>query len=552
MNAHRTTTPQTMLITQVPHAGQTKAEAPAAEYKHLFITVMNNSGSNVLKKYLDKCTCIATLDSEGHQLLDGSIAPIPWELGAGRIFSEKASLFEDTGCYNWQEIKRIWMTEWEKDSRFSQGGVILLEKSPPNIFRAGLLEKEFPRSHFIIMVRNPYAVTEGISRRKRYSLARCIQHWVRCTRKQIENINTLQNVVWFTYEDLCSNPESIQKKIAGFLPELHDLQFADNIAVHSLDGNGAKPLQNFNDKQIRNLSPAAIEIINSCLKDNLDIMEFFGYQMIPPGRSERATDVPTIPQGITNPSSTSAPEQKKHSFVFISGLHKSGTSILFRVLRNQYLFSGFSDTGMPQDEGQFLQSVYQPARAFGGVGRFGFNQAARLDERSPLVTPANRQRLFTEWSRHWNVNKQYLLEKSPPNLIRTRFLQAMFPESFFITIMRHPIAVSFATMKWYNTTLDSLFAHWLVCHSIFIKDQEALGNVKTLRYESFACEPDKTLQGIATFLKTDLRLPDDIQVKNSVNESYFEMWEALSVKTRLIHKYEDLFNNFGYSLIEYR
>jgi hypothetical protein len=64
------------------------------------------------------------------------------------------------------------------------------------------------------------------------------------------------------------------------------------------------------------------------------------------------------------------------------------------------------------------------------------------------VTPENRQKLFEEWSRYWDVSKPYLLEKSPPNLIRTRFLQAMFPSSYFVVLLRHPIPVALATQPW--------------------------------------------------------------------------------------------------------
>ena len=58
-------------------------------------------------------------------------------------------------------------------------------------------------------------------------------------------------------------------------------------------------------------------------------------------------------------------EDKK--FVFICGLHKSGTSLLFRILRDHPDMSGFTNTGVPKDEGQHLQSVYPPAWRFGGV-----------------------------------------------------------------------------------------------------------------------------------------------------------------------------------------
>jgi len=48
-------------------------------------------------------------------------------------------------------------------------------------------------------------------------------------------------------------------------------------------------------------------------------------------------------------------------YVFIAGLHRSGTSVLARCLREHPQISGFRNTGVPEDEGQHLQDVYPAA-----------------------------------------------------------------------------------------------------------------------------------------------------------------------------------------------
>ena len=78
------------------------------------------------------------------------------------------------------------------------------------------------------------------------------------------------------------------------------------------------------------------------------------------------------------------------TLVFVGGLHRSGTSLLHRCLAEHPDASGFRGTGVPEDEGQHLQSVYRPARAHGGPGRFGFDPGAHLTEESPLVSDENR------------------------------------------------------------------------------------------------------------------------------------------------------------------
>jgi hypothetical protein len=246
-----------------------------------------------------------------------------------------------------------------------------------------------------------------------------------------------------------------------------------------------------------------------------------------------------------------------HKFVFICGLHRSGTSPLFRVLREHAEISGFGNTGVPEDEGQHLQTVFPAAKVYGGPGRFGFSPEAHLTEQSELITAENRRRLFEEWSRYWDLTKPWLLEKSPPNLIRTRFLQAVFPNSYFIVISRHPVAVSLATSKWANSSLDLLMEHWLQCHRLFQQDSQYLRNVRVIKYEDLIQASEPTLRQVYRFL--GLTPHFSATLNPAGNERYFSDWCKLSnesnrraVFRHLVEKYEQEVQRFGYSLTELR
>ncbi|TMM15238.1 MAG: sulfotransferase [Actinobacteria bacterium] len=93
-----------------------------------------------------------------------------------------------------------------------------------------------------------------------------------------------------------------------------------------------------------------------------------------------------------NPETSILPTDKR--FVFIGGLHRSGTSLVHEILKAHPEVSGFTNTGAPEDEGQHLQSVYAPSSAHGTFGTFGFDPDAHLTEESPLATPQSATLLW--------------------------------------------------------------------------------------------------------------------------------------------------------------
>jgi hypothetical protein len=250
-------------------------------------------------------------------------------------------------------------------------------------------------------------------------------------------------------------------------------------------------------------------------------------------------------------------------FVFIGGLHRSGTSLLHRCITDHPEVSGFSGTDSPKDEGQHLQDVYEPAASYGGPGTFGFDPDSYLDESSPLANRENAQELFSEWSEHWNLNKPVLVEKSPPNLVRGRFLQALFPGSRLIVIVRHPVAVSYATRKWTDVFIHLherastvitrkilgkirangpwlrfpiwlLIQHWVVCHEKLKKDENKIEKLLVLRYENLTERPSSTLEKVWSFLGLETFDPQR-EIRREVNQKYFDRWKnSMERQSRLV------------------
>jgi hypothetical protein len=258
-----------------------------------------------------------------------------------------------------------------------------------------------------------------------------------------------------------------------------------------------------------------------------------------------------------------------HRFIFVCGLQRSGTTMLYRFLGEHPSISALEDTARATNEGQHNQSVY-PADAYHTKGgQFAFRPEARMTESSPLVSEANRDRLFEEWSRYWDTSAEILLEKSPPNLIRTRFLQALFPNSSFIAIIRHPIPVSLATSRWGTIRPYTLVKHWLTAHRLLVEDAAHLERLHVMRYEDLVADPDHELGRAFRFLGVTDHAPgrdrsaglnaDNFQadrtIRTSVNDRYFEMWRQRR-STAVRHAYYDAVEwryqwavrRFGYSM----
>jgi hypothetical protein len=243
-------------------------------------------------------------------------------------------------------------------------------------------------------------------------------------------------------------------------------------------------------------------------------------------------------------------------YVFVCGMPRSGTTIIAKEIAGLANCTGFENTGVVMDEGQYLQDVYPTELACGGVGRFGFTPDAHLTEDSPLLTPLNVAKLHESWEAYWDRDKTIRVEKTPGNLLKTRFLQAAFPNARFIVVKRHPVPVGLATQKWSLTPLHELFAHWLHCHRLFDEDKKHLNHLFELSYEDYIEDPRKCLEKIANFLGTEFSGSLKEEATDRFDKKYFDRWARMLESSpfkayyrRVAKEYEREFREQGYSLV---
>lgn len=223
--------------------------------------------------------------------------------------------------------------------------------------------------------------------------------------------------------------------------------------------------------------------------------------------------------------------------IFVGGMHRSGTTPLSRALASHAQVAGLVGTGVPEDEGQHLQRVYPRIRQHGGMGRFALREASHLTEESELATPAAARRLLEAWTPYWALDRDFLLEKSPANMIMGRFLQALFPGSAQVVVVRHPVVTALALQKWNPTIVarngrrrvnfDTLLRNWFRAHEILRADSSHMRRLFVLRYEDLISRPGEVTAPLTSFLGLDSPIPVD-SIRTGHNSAYASAWRGFA------------------------
>ena len=274
-------------------------DLPCLVRTHLFVIRRSNSGSSFLAGALTKCRCVWRLPQEGAQIR-GFAGPVPWRDHQGIPGLLWASeqrwidLFASPENYDWPRNRKVWcFHSCAQDPNASA----FVTKPPPHLLCVEQLARHFRNAKFLFMVRNPYAVCEGICRRCRTRLpTRCLSslaaqgrslpeaaatHVANCLARQRGN-NEMhpRRGAFFTYEEMCRGPTAAARRIQTLVPELGDLSLRQRIAVKGCD----EMPTDVNPRQPACLDGEQIAAFSKVFCAHRDLLAWFGYDLMEPRR----------------------------------------------------------------------------------------------------------------------------------------------------------------------------------------------------------------------------------------------------------------------------
>jgi len=243
-------------------------------HKWCFIVGCNNSGTSLVKRILENSNKVSTLPYEGQ--IYTRVFPRASRKGHERVWSEYLGELGVDVNHPLIDAPRL-LHDWMKDLDDPVKDMIA-EKTPANVTRMGWLQRVFPNSFFVGVVRNGYAVAEGIRRKSNKSLDRAARHWNRVNKNLVDTSGTVHNFFTLCYEELCDQPEETVTRLAEFLGlETEPLKqgVVKDYSFRTIAGHRLSMIQNFNERSMQQLSRDDIAEIRANAAEMLD---HFGYE----------------------------------------------------------------------------------------------------------------------------------------------------------------------------------------------------------------------------------------------------------------------------------
>ncbi|NNC95216.1 MAG: sulfotransferase [Chitinophagales bacterium] len=238
-----------------------------SQKKWIFVLGCYNSGTTLLHKLLASSSEIASLPGEGQFLTNQFL--VPSHVGLSRLWIKEMDKFyleaSNTGP-NASKIKKQWASYMNHPARN-----FYMEKSPTDIARIKWFEKHFDKPYFVGIVRNGFAVAEGIRRKASYPIDEAIMQWKKSNEIMFNDLESVQNKIMISYEELTSDANGTMNKVFDFLslPEV-SYQESSEMDIHGVKSG----IENMNHLSFNNISEEDIAVIEKHAGDLLTKLKY--------------------------------------------------------------------------------------------------------------------------------------------------------------------------------------------------------------------------------------------------------------------------------------
>jgi len=225
----------------------------------------------------------------GSTLLTNIIATGPdVSLTNDRGTCEGQTLPDMRGIYNrwdWALTKTVYRKHWDLTKR------VLVEKSPPNLFKAEEIQEHFVPAYFIVLVRNPYAHAHGLLKR---GMPDAAERVVRMLEYQKKNMETLDRVILVKYEETTDDPVETCARLVDWLPDLRGITTDFSFSY----GGKQDPIVNMDAEKIASISKSDYENMSDVFRRHDSLIRFFDASWCVDQQSTRSTQAaPTVLTG---------------------------------------------------------------------------------------------------------------------------------------------------------------------------------------------------------------------------------------------------------------
>ncbi len=189
----------------------------------------------------------------------------------------------DPNAYDWPRIRRAW---YSRARASDPRPTVFVTKSPPHLLVVDDLARYFPNPKFLFMVRNPYAVCEGICRNlKRRGLAppdgslpeAAARHVVACLRYQRRTSRPTAGAACSSPTKRCArSPNGWRRRRRPLVPELDDLNLRQRLRVREYN----EMLTDINPRQLARREAGQIAAFNRVFRPQRNLLAHFGYEIM--------------------------------------------------------------------------------------------------------------------------------------------------------------------------------------------------------------------------------------------------------------------------------